>query len=266
MFSVNTLYKFTYTLVNKDQTGADFTSVQFNTVLPEKVNELIEQYFGKPKWEQNMPQLAYERKQAIKDYISNSEIKESISLLPNSDGIISLPSNYFHLSLLSYQYYTREECVCTHCGCTKCTCPPFLLPKNFKKGTSGECRVKTKMIKTLADVTIVDDSQWNQLHNDSLLIPDLENPYGRYVGKNKIEVSPQKIPQTTLSYIRYPLEARWGFIPTGGLDVYDPNTSQDIELPRILLPELSALILESIGYHSREYWMQQISQQKVMTT
>lgn len=259
MINVNELYQYAYTLSNKDQTGADFTSVQFNNVLPEETLDLIEQYFGKAKDPRKV--LANEKSQVIKDYLSISEINVSAILSP-SQGIVTLPDDYLHLNSLVYTYYEKEEQVCKKCCCTPCSCKT--LPKGFiKKGQS--CTPSPKMIKKLAEVTVINNSQWGNILNDDVCYPDLSHPYATMRGNNKIEIAPQYIPSVTLYYYRYPKKPKWGFISTGGLDAYDPATSQDIELPRILLRELAIGILERMGIHTREYWLEQKMNQSIIT-
>jgi hypothetical protein len=259
MIDVNRLYQYTYTLANKDQTGADFTSVQFNSVLAEETLDLIEQYFGKAKDPRRL--LINERNQVIKDYLSNSEINTSVNITPEN-GIIKLPDNYLHLNSIEYTYYEKKEQVCSKCCCTPCSCTP--VPKGFiRKGQS--CSPKPKMLKRIAEVTIVNNAQWASLLSDHVSYPDLAHPYGHFIGNNTIEIMPQHIPSVKVRYYRYPKEPRWGFVSIGGNDVYDPNISQHVELPRILLRELAFGILERMGIHTREYWMEQVMQQKIIT-
>lgn len=259
MFSVDTLHTYTYTLVNKDQTGADFTDEQFNAVLPDSVIALIEQYFGRPKWKNVQPYLTNERDQAIKDYIANSEIRISKNLTPVA-GVITLPADYFHLTGLAYQYITVQEFVCPHCGCVKCSC--VRLPKGFKKGLPKDCRVKKRNVKRVVDVVVVGDGQWSQLFQSNLVYPTKEYPFARYIGTNQLEIAPQDIPMVRLDYLRYPAEAHWGYTTAGGFNTYDPNTSVNVELPRVLLKELAAILLAAMGFHTREYWLQQVANQE----
>lgn len=257
MFNVNRFKIYCDTLANKDQTGADFKPSDFNSVLPQNVNSLIEQYFGKPKWA-TLPYLGNERNQAIKDYIANSEINLKVKL-PTTDGVITLPPDYLHLQSLTYQYFKKKEVVCNHCGCNKCVC--VNVPEGFQTGDS-KCEPELSSIKINEEITIVNNSQWNQLFTDANLYPDIEHAYGQFIGNNQVEIEPQQIVEVYLRYLRYPKTAKWGYTIVNGIAVYDPATSVNIELPEILLPELACIQLAGIGIHTREYWLQQLYDQK----
>lgn len=261
MFSVNQLKIYAETLANKDQTGADFTPDQFNSVLPEEVLKTAETYFGNPKLQPRQPLLTYEKTQAIKDYIANSPLNLT-KKINVTDGLFTLPADYLHLSSLGYEYYMKEEVVCIHCGCLKCSCLPQ--PKGMVKDKKV-CR-KKRSKKKLVDITIVNNGQWNQLFNDEVVYPTEEYPYGQYYGDNVIEIAPQKIAVVVLRYLRYPKEAKWAYtIPAGtGIAVYDAASSQDIELPRIMLREIACGLLEAMGFHTREYWLERTSQEKIV--
>jgi hypothetical protein len=259
MVNINEFKIYCDTLANIDQTGNTFTPNQFNSVLPNNVNSLVEQYYGKPKWAA-MPFLSNERTQAIKDYIANSEINISIKPIV-TEGVLTLPDDYLHLQALQYEYYTSKEVVCIHCGCNRCVCQK--LPKGFI--TPIVKQKYKKSIKTLSEITIINNGQWSQIYNDPNLYPTTEYPYAQFTGSNTLEIAPQEITKVTLRYLRYPKKAVWGYNIANGIAVYDPNASQNIELPEILIPELAAIQLESCSIHTREYWMQTLYAHKNVT-
>ncbi len=274
MINVNQLFRFAEVLANKDQTGADFTPDQFNTVLPEAVYELIREYYGVPKRQPSQPLLTFEKNQAIKDYLTPVLAVKRITPV---NGIVLFPEDYAHLDDISYEYTVPEEVVCNHCGSIQCSCS-FKPPKGSKKGKKVSCDT-SKNKKMLVPITIVNNSQWSSLFNDAINYPIMTEPYGQFIGediqtgraggittrKMMLEIAPQSIPQVILRYVKLIIpEPVWAFTASGGFAVYDPVNSVNIPMPRMLLQELSWIILEFCGIHTREYWLQQTAQQKVI--
>jgi hypothetical protein len=272
MINVNQLFLYTQVLANKDQTGADFTPDDFNIVLPESVYELIRTYYGAPKRQPVQPLLTFEKNQAIKDYLT--PLLKTVRLTPK-EGMIFLPEDYAHLDDISYEYYIQEQVVCIHCGSINCSCKKP--PKGSKKAKQVNCDNK-KSKKVLVPLTVVNNSQWSNLFTDAINYPIDTEPYAQFYGEDiviaktgntrkiQMEIAPQDLPQVIVKYVKLIIpEPKWGSDPVGGFSVYNPLTSVDIPLPRILLQELSWIILEAMGIHTREYWLQQISQQKVVT-
>jgi len=272
MINVNDLFKYTEVLANKDQTGADFTPDDFNIVIPEAVYELIRTFYGNPKVQPQRPLLTFEKNQAIKDYLTPLL---AVTRLTPVAGMILLPEDYCHLDDISYEYYVPEEVVCQHCGSICCSCKRP--PKGSKKGKKVNCD-NTKNKKILVPLTVVNNSQWSNLFSDEINYPIESEPYCQFIGEDvavgrtstvrkiQMEVAPQSIPQVIVRYVKLMIPPPfWGSTPSGGFAVYDPATSVDVPLPRILLQELTWIILEQLGVHTREYWLQQTAQAKVVT-
>jgi hypothetical protein len=263
MLGIDRFKKYVYLLANFEQTGGAFPEEKFNIVTPEQAIDLIEQYYGKPKWKAMQPYLANDRDQVIKDYVSNAEVHTSALRTP-SKGIIVLPADYMHLDSLEYTYFGFEEYVCGQCGSCTCACPGKR-PRGFKKAFPGGTNIKRRTIKKMSEITIVGDGQWSELFHSELTVPNLEHPYARYIGSNKLEVAPHEIPQMRVAYVRYPKTPVWAFTSVNGQNVFTAAGSQDIELPPVLLKELAAMVLEAMGIHTREYWLASTAQEKAIT-
>lgn len=258
MIGINEIKVYCDVLANKDQTGADFTPDEFNSVTPEAVYEQIRMYFGISKSPQ-IP-LAHEKNQEVKDYLAPllTEV-----ILPTANGIVQFPSDYLHLSALDYESFVPVENndPCKNCGDCPCSC--VKKPKGFKKGKNVPCETSGDGIKKrLVNVKVVDTSQWAELFKDEVCYPTLDFPFAKYVGDGRVEVAPQEITKVKLTYLKYPPKPFWNYTVNNGIETFNPIGSTDVLLPRILLDEIAQSILERMGMATREVYLQKTSQVK----
>lgn len=82
----------------------------------------------------------------------------------------------------------------------------------------------------------------------------------------KIDVLPVDITTATLVYLKTPDKAHWGFtIGATGAEVYDVNTSVDLEWDNQLLDEISERVADRYLGNVQNYNAQNISRQKIAT-
>lgn len=168
-------------IANKEQSG-DFTTTQFNLAAERAQIEFIVHEYR--KWQQTQ------------------EITDALSYLLNttlfnvsSDGTLSFPNDYMHISSMRHIYYPA--------------------------GSNEAIEVEVKE---------VDNGAWGQRYASSLRKPTHRFPiYTQYDGF--MQFLPKNIGAVKFDYIRVPKKPIWNFTIVNNREVFNPVGSQDFELP-----------------------------------
>jgi hypothetical protein len=121
----------------------------------------------------------YEVTQEVSDKLS--VFKKQVSLTPDVDGKVSIPSDYFHVTDIGFQ-----------------------------PATSSDPETEIKM---------VDDAKWRFRLNRKTAAPSLKTPVGRYLSAS-IEVRPKTLPNVKITYLKAPTKLVWGYTLSGSRPVY----------------------------------------------
>ena len=245
---VNTLKNYVQYLAAKDVAGGYVPPDRWNEMLPIVVNKIVRKYYGPPEEYQPgmpVPKISYEITQLVTDYIS--QLKEEALLTISTDGKATKPTDYLHFSSMAvnkFISFTDEE----------------LKDIEENRAVSKCCGTVQKKLETSLNlvystwrpVTIVPErNRWAVL-DSSLRKPTVRYPIALFLANDVIKFYPEDLKAAHLTYIRYPLTARWGYNIVSGVPVYDPATSQNVELPEICADELAVSILDRLGITIRE--------------
>lgn len=246
--NVNTLKNYVQFLAAKDVAGGYIPPDRFNEMLPIVVHKMIRKYYGVPEEYQPgmpMPRISYEITQLVTDYVS--QLIETVLLNVDTFGKAIKPEDYLHLSSLSVNsniVLTDEEIddIESNKVVSKCCETVQSKYKSSVSKVKNQWRVVTP---------VAEKERWAIL--DSVLRqPTSQYPICVFLADDTIQFYPEYIKLAYMSYIRYPKKPIWGYTIVGGIPVYDPNTSVDIELPEICADELAVTILDRLGITIRE--------------
>lgn len=245
--SINTLYNYVAFLAGKDIAGGFIPPDRWNEMVPILVDKMIRKYYGTPEEYQPgmpMPRIAYEITQLVTDYVS--QLKVEVTLSVPDTGRITKPLDYLHKSSIAvsnYDVFDSEEDDEEENTADCCDNETVQ-----KKRTTNNRRIPIKW----APVTVVSENErWSWL-NSTLRKPTMSNPIAVFLGNDEVQFYPQDIRSALLTYIRYPKKPIWNYNIVGGIPVYNPVGSQDIELPQICADEMAVTILDRVGITIRE--------------
>lgn len=134
-------------------------------------------------------------------------------------------------------------------------------------GTLVDSKGKYKTgILTTADkkVTIINIDKWHSAINDTVRVPDVENPIAR-IDNADIIVRPTSLASVIVHYLKRPTLPVWAYTESGDDYVYNDAASIDFEWPEELHDEIVNRVLTNLGISQRERDMIQygnIEQQK----
>lgn len=246
--NVNTLKNYMQFLAAKDVAGGYVPPDRFNEMLPIVVNKMVRKYYGVPEEYQPgspQPRIAYEITQLVTDYIS--QLIDGEFLIISSSGTATKPTNYLHLSSLAtnkYIAFTEEEISDIEENKKVSKCCKTVQEKYAK--SQSLFKNKWRPVTPVAE-----KERWMYL--DSVLrTPTVQYPIAVFLSNDIIQFYPEDLKTAYITYIRYPLTAKWGYTIAGGIPVYDPATSVDIELPEICADELAVTLLDRLGITIRE--------------
>lgn len=264
MISVDFVWKTSEDLANKYQTGAQFTPDQFNRYVKIVVYDIARKYYGKPedyKQGDSSATIAYERTQLITDYLDDLKVSDKLIPITRS-GSAKVPDDYLHYDSMEYRSFTsatvsddteQQEC---HCHQTPCTCDKNKTVKRYK---AGKLKRVTAPDVIHAPVTVVSSSRFTTYQRDAIRKPSKQYPIAKFTGKKQLQFAPMDLGQVYMTYLRYPLTPKWNYTITGGIAVYSPTGSQNIELPDILTKEVVMGILDCVGINTRELPLTEIA-------
>ena len=244
---INTLYNYVAFLSGKDIAGGYIPPDRWNEMVPILVDKMVRKYYGTPEEYQAgmpMPRIAYEVTQLVTDYISQLKVEQILSV-PDSGKVVK-PADYLHKSSIAVTNYDvlsededdESETTADCCGSETVQ----------KKRTANRRRIPLKW----SPVTVVSENErWSWLNN-SLRKPTMQDPIAVFLGNDEIQFYPEDIRTALLTYIRYPQKPVWNYTIIGGIPVYNPVGSQDIELPQICADEMAVTIMDRIGIVIRE--------------
>lgn len=245
---VNILKNYVQYLAAKDVAGGYIPPDRWNEMLPIVVNKIVRKYYGPPEEYQPgmpLPKISYEITQLVSDYIS--QLKVEAVLVISANGKSTKPSDYLHYSSLAvnkFISFTEEE---------KKDIEERKVLSRCCKTVQGKMEQSLNMVhSTWRPVTVVPEkNRWAYL-DSSLRKPTVRYPIAVFLGSDAIQFYPENLVAAHLTYIRYPLTAKWGYTITGGIPVYDSATSVNVELPEICADELAVSILDRLGITIRE--------------
>jgi hypothetical protein len=258
--NINTFYQYVNWLAAKNISGGNIPPDIFNIAVPICVNQMVRKYYGVPEQYQPgmpMPQVAYEITQLVTDYMS--QLKQEVVLAIDRTGQAKKPSDYLHKSSMSATWIevlpttvgdNAVEGECCNCKKTKecCTCDNSPTLQTKKKNLT-----KNYLDVQWIPVTVVSDNErWAYLQS-SLRRPTKEYPICTFLGNDVIQFYPADMRSAKLTYIRYPITAKWAYIlDPDGYPLYDPANSINIEFPEICADEMAVTLLNRVGISIRE--------------
>ena len=206
-------------LLNKDQRGF-LTPDSFNRVMPRALSEWVMKRYNnlnlvqpnKAGWQRNLKVTDDLRFLLVNNKAVNI----------GADGVLTLPSDYLHLSSIYYKYKWVEN---------------------------GQTKVRTKY------VDIVNDNEREAFLGSEIYMPLIEAK--KYViatfYSGYLEVYPANVGQVELTYLRKPVDPVWAFtVSASGRPVYDPANSVDLEAPDDAINEIVMMALSMAGINLRE--------------
>lgn len=243
VININTLKNYIEFLSAKDEAGGYLPPDRFNEAAAILTNKVAKKYYGLPEEYRPanpQPSISLDITQAIIDYVANLRVQQAFNVPPS--GRITRPVDYLHASsgvATSLQEIkpgddpTKYECCHGDMVTTK---------------VNGQVVYKKKW-KPVTFIT--DKEQWMWL-DSPLREPTKDLPAAVILGNDEIQIYPTDIKTFLLVYIRYPKTPKWNYTIQGGIPVYEPIGSENIELPEVLADEMAVTIMERLGISIRE--------------
>lgn len=201
--NVNDVYQQVLTIVNKNQVGGYIDSDEFNRYA--KLAQL--EWFNEAYLDFGATQNSFDNFAPLQ--------KTSVIIL-NSDGQITIPSDYYHLSQGSAIKYTSQT-------------------------TQKE-----------VDIEVVSDSEYGLRNMSSAFRPNKEFPVS-VIKNGYIQIYPKDLAlSVTLNYLKLPEDPIWGYTVSNNEKVYDSSTSTDFLVPKQHEQDIVQLIVKSIGTEIRD--------------
>ena len=212
---VNEVYELYNLIINKNQAGGYLSSDEYNNLAPKVqtrwFNKAYETYGSSQQSEDDLKVL-----------------KTSVNLPLNTEGNVTIPSDYFHLdAITSVNYYK-------------------------KRGILKSTRVQHEIVST--------SEYANRIGSDSL-VPTKDYPIS-LLEASTIKTNPTTIPILTLDYLKQPTPPVWAFTVVSGRKVYDSANSTQFEVPEYATPQLVLMLLEEMGVSIRDVDVTQYAVQK----
>jgi len=251
-------------LANQFQTGAEYGPDAFNRNIPICVIDLVRSRLGlSEQYQPGQPvsAMGYELTQVVTGELSDLKVSDA-SLVVNTQGLASMPSDYFYPSSLFHNYidsglkakYDKgNKKPCGHFETVSCTCASNSTQMTVKQLRMQKIINAADYYMKAVPITILDDATFNQMRNNSIRKPELKYPICRLNGTN-VEFLPKNIGTVFFTYIRYPKTPFWNYQidPTTFVATHIVANSQNIELPPSLITPLLGLMLSRAGIKSRE--------------
>lgn len=140
------------------------------------------------------------------------ELKVSVNLFPDANGLISKPSDYMQLQSMTGRYYINQT--------------------------------TSKLVQF--QIMGQSESDFSEISNFSK--PSKKYPIA-IVNADTIELKPNSAYSSVkFNYYRLPLDPVWGFTLSSGREVYDSSTSVDFDVPKNYTDDLIRGIVRRFGY------------------
>tara|TARA_R110000868_G_scaffold93670_3_gene259142 strand:+ start:81 stop:791 length:711 start_codon:yes stop_codon:yes gene_type:complete len=221
MININSVYKFIQYISNKNQSGF-LTPKDFNESIRQAVYEFVTKRYHNVKTQNQAgaSSVGLEQNQKVTDDLRY--LSKTLSNLIPRDGIINLPSDYLHLSTISYLRNMVDE--------------------------EGDLNIK------YVDFKVLRDNELSAMLTSSI--------FGKKITSGKmgvcvfrgdsLELFPKTINNVNLVYLKKPLDPVWGFDVVKGKPVYSISKSVDIELPDDCKNEIVFMCSSYLGINLRE--------------
>lgn len=224
---INKVYDFLKYLADKDQSG-NITPKEFNLSIDRAFSEWTMKSYNNLK-DVNQVKTGWQKNQKVTDDLKFLLVRKEFSSI-GTDGKLTLPSDYLHLSSLVYNYKIEED------GST---------------------------VVTPSKVDIVDDNEIASFLGSSIYAKRIKSK--KYViaafYKDHIQIYPKNIGVVDFTYLRQPVSPYWAFTLEKGRPVYDSVNSVDLEAPDEVVNEIVMMCASYLGINLREPQLIQYAEQ-----
>lgn len=229
MINVNKVYEFLQFIANKSQSGF-LTPKDFNKSISRALYEVINKRYHNVKMQKpdGSSVIGFEQNQKITDDLRYLIVRREA--YPVKNGLVNLPSDYLHLSTLSYVRNDLD-----------------------KEGELQSDLINFRILRDSELATQLSSVIFNKK------IKSGKMGVARFVG-DAIEIFPKEIFTVKLVYLRKPITPFWGFDVVNGKPVYSTDKSVDIELPDDCMNELVFNCASYLGMNLREAELIQYSE------
>ncbi len=231
---INSVYELVNFIAAKDRNGL-FDKDRFNLVCPSALYEFNNKRYGNIKdilvTNSKSPRIAYSINQKVLDDLKVFQTTTQLSI--NSIGQSQYPTDYWHMTSARYREFMNG---------TDCT-----------PGTISE-----------RNVELLDNQDVTKRINSVIVAPSPEFPVCTFYS-GYIQFYPVTMGQVMFDYLRKPLTPFWGSTVVNNRDIYDANTSVQLEVPFDCLNEIVALICQMLGINisaAEVYQFGQIKEQQ----
>lgn len=241
MVNINDFKQFVEFISNKSGMGSYVSPDEFNLNAYRAVMEFTMKRYGNPQEYQNgrpIPRITYEKTQKIIDDLRH--LKE-VHLMNVVNGEMNIPDGvsvtnsigtiipeYMHLSTLTYNYITNNDC-------------------------NTSATVRKKSVEILKDDEVA-------VRCDSDLVPPTLNYPTANIQNSYIRFYPVNISQVEMVYLRQPNKPLWNYTVVSNRFVYDATTSVDLDIPKEAFNEVAMMYLSYLGLRIREQQLVQYAE------
>lgn len=231
MISIDTLKQYVDYISNKEQSGNNYSPKQFNMLVSRAVDDierwligLVAQYSPS----EPLPAVAYDLTQKVKDDLRF--LKNTVVISVDSNGFMTIPEDYIYLASIGFRH------------------------------VENNCETGTPDVNNIS-VEVVSDDNWNGRLGNAIKKPTHEFPACNFYDKTKVLFSPKDLGSVTFSYLKKMTTPVWAYtLDDNDNAIYDSGNSTDIDLPEILLNDVSRIIVGYMGINIREDQLIQYSE------
>lgn len=224
---INEVYKFLQFLSNKDQRGR-LTPSDFNLAISRAQNEWVMKTYK--NLNQTRPtEKGWQRNQKVTDDLRFLLVEDQVALV-DSNGVLSLPSDYLHLSTI-----------------------------RFKRSYLEDGQMKTD----IKSADIVNDGEIGSYLSSNIFKKKIDSKKFAIAAiySDHIKIYPNDIQRVDLTYLRVPTTPKWAFtLSQTNKPVYDPVNSVDLDVPEDVFNEIIAMACSYLSINLREPALTQYSE------
>jgi hypothetical protein len=232
------VYQYNLTRLNKEQSGRSLTQDEFNRVIPVAVYEYFKQKIGLPEaYQVGMPlsPQQWQLTQKISDDCRHLLVwmggPDKQMLKMDTYGVANVPTDYVAFSSCYF-------------------------PQQYKKNCDDTPTEKPRTIEFLPDAV------WADRLSSPVKKPTEKYPVAKWFG-NKIQFAPSTLGYVHFTYLREPVEPFLAVTEDDNNDyVYDAANSVQIEFPKICLPDIANMVLNTMAQQIQSPLFIQTSQQR----
>lgn len=241
MININTFMNKLLLIINKES-GGYFTPEERNDAIAMASQQMFNEQYGhyrkysspgSPK-----PLFSWEVSQNLSDQIG--VFLKHRDIVINSQGIYSLPDDYYHVSALAYRYFQNPDCAED----------PSIVPDHRPIRIMSNDRIYNRIKNP-----IVPASKKKPICTFYGITGDHPNGY--------IQFYPTNLGLARFDYLRTPAVPVWGYTIQSGVPVYDATSSIDIEWPGTSENELIMMAAKFLGINLREDQLYQYAQAEI---